>query len=59
MYAMGDMAVDPLGGHSGTGGTGRASLNAGIAADAEAMEAYRICAKCGVDRFTQRPVRGG
>jgi hypothetical protein len=22
------------------------------------MEAYRICAKCGVDKFTQRPVRG-
>jgi len=25
---------------------------------AEQMEAFRICAKCGIDNFTQRPVRG-
>jgi len=32
-------------------------FNAGLEARAEVMEAYRICAKCGVDKFTQRPVR--
>lgn len=30
----------------------------GIAARAETMEGYRICAKCGADKFSQRPVRG-
>jgi hypothetical protein len=29
--------------------------NAAIEARAEQMEGYRVCAKCGVDDFTQRP----
>jgi predicted nucleic-acid-binding Zn-ribbon protein len=33
-----------------------ADLSAGIEAHAEEMESYRICAKCGADDFTQRPV---
>jgi predicted nucleic-acid-binding Zn-ribbon protein len=40
------------------GGTGLSEIESGIAARAEEMESYRICAKCGVDDFTQRPVRG-
>jgi len=40
------------------GGGGLSDLEGGIAARAEAMERYRICAKCGADDFTQRPVRG-
>ncbi len=40
------------------GGPGLSNLNADIAARAGATEASRICAKCGVDKFTQRPVRG-
>jgi hypothetical protein len=32
-------------------------LVAGIADRAELMEGYQICAKCGVDDFTQRPCR--
>ena len=32
------------------------SLRSGIGARAELMEGYQICAKCGVDDFTQRPV---
>jgi predicted nucleic-acid-binding Zn-ribbon protein len=31
-------------------------INAGIEARAEQKEAFRICAKCGADDFTQRPV---
>jgi hypothetical protein len=31
-------------------------LNAGIEARAELMEGLRVCAKCGADDFTQRPV---
>jgi hypothetical protein len=40
------------------GGAGLSELQSGIAARAEAMESYRICAKCGVDDFTQHAVRG-
>ncbi len=40
-------------------GSGLSNLYAGIAARAETMEAYRICTKCGVDNFTQYPVRAG
>jgi hypothetical protein len=36
-----------------------AGLRSGIAARAELMEQFRICAKCGVDSFTQRPCRRG
>jgi hypothetical protein len=32
-------------------------LNSAIAGRAELMEQFRICARCGVDNFTQRPVR--
>jgi hypothetical protein len=39
------------------GGPGLSDLQAGIGARAELMESYRLCAKCGVDNFTQRPVR--
>lgn len=45
------------GGLGQPGGPGLSSLHRGIAARAETMEGYRICAKCGVDSFTQRPVR--
>jgi len=38
------------------GGSGLADLQSSIASRAELMEGYRICAKCGVDNFTQRPV---
>jgi hypothetical protein len=34
-------------------------LVAGIADRAELMEGYQICAKCGVDDFTQRACRRG
>ncbi len=34
-------------------------MRSGIASRAELMEQYRTCAKCGVDDFTQRPVRRG
>jgi predicted nucleic-acid-binding Zn-ribbon protein len=45
-------------------GPGHASSNAagavrdGIAARADQMEGFQICAKCGADHFTQHPVRG-
>jgi hypothetical protein len=39
------------------GGPGLGSLSSGIAARAETMEGFRICSKCGIDKFTQRPVR--
>jgi hypothetical protein len=35
---------------------GFSELNAEIEARAEQMEAFRVCAKCGGDDFTQRPV---
>jgi len=35
---------------------GGGDYRAGIAARAELMEGFRICAKCGADHFTQRPV---
>jgi hypothetical protein len=35
---------------------GNADFIASVAARAEAMEGFRICATCGVDNFTQRPV---
>jgi hypothetical protein len=35
---------------------GNVELTAGLAARAETMEAFRLCATCGVDSFTQRPV---
>ncbi len=34
-------------------------MRSGIAGRAELMEQFRICAKCGVDAFTQRPCRRG
>jgi hypothetical protein len=34
---------------------GFSDFSATIEARAEQMEGYRICAKCGVDDFTQRP----
>jgi predicted nucleic-acid-binding Zn-ribbon protein len=50
-------AVTVIGASRGDGGGGLSSVHSGIASRAEAMEGYRICAKCGVDNFTQRPVR--
>jgi predicted nucleic-acid-binding Zn-ribbon protein len=38
---------------------GNYELRGGISARAEQMEGFRICAKCGVDDFTQRPVPRG
>ncbi len=35
---------------------GNVDLRSGLAARTETMEAFRICAHCGVDHFTQRPV---
>jgi hypothetical protein len=35
---------------------GNTDFTAGLAARAELMEGFRICATCGVDSFTQRPV---
>ena len=35
-----------------------APLKADIEARAEQMEGFRVCAKCGADDFTQRPVPG-
>jgi hypothetical protein len=40
------------------GGPGFAGLEAGIGARAAEMESFRICARCGVDNFAQRRVRG-
>jgi len=40
-----------------TAGRGLGALSADIEARAELMEGYRVCAKCGVDDFTQRPCR--
>jgi hypothetical protein len=54
---MSVMGATREGGFGEPGGPGLSNLTAGIAARAETMEAYRICAKCGVDQFTQRPVR--
>ena len=36
---------------------GRANLEAAISSRSDQMEAFRICARCGVDAFTQRPAR--
>ena len=38
---------------------GTSRIRADIGARAEQMEGFRICAKCGVDDFTQRPCRRG
>jgi hypothetical protein len=37
------------------GMAGTSTMENNVGARAEVMEAYRICAKCGVDDFTQRP----
>jgi predicted nucleic-acid-binding Zn-ribbon protein len=37
---------------------GGGDYRAAIAARADLMEGFRICAKCGADHFTQRPVTG-
>jgi hypothetical protein len=42
--------------YSPSGGGG---LRSGIGARAELMEGFQICARCGVDNFSQRPVRRG
>jgi predicted nucleic-acid-binding Zn-ribbon protein len=34
-----------------------ANMHESLASRAEMIETYRRCAKCGVDKFTQRPVR--
>ena len=39
--------------------TNLGNLRSGIASRADLMEQYRICAKCGVDDFTQHPVPRG
>jgi predicted nucleic-acid-binding Zn-ribbon protein len=40
--------------YSPSGGT---AFQSGIGARAELMEGFQICAKCGVDDFSQRPAR--
>ena len=35
---------------------GATDFTASVAARAETMEGFRICARCGIDSFTQRPV---
>jgi hypothetical protein len=54
-------AITVLGGAIGARQSprGNVELPAGLAARADTMEAFRICARCGVDHFTQRPVRRG
>lgn len=52
------MGATSEGGFGHPGGPGLSDLKRGIAARAETMEGYRICAKCGADKFSQRPVRG-
>lgn len=49
---------------AGYGGANRSPIStsgvrADIVARAELMEGFRICAKCGVDDFSQRPARRG
>ena len=56
--AMTVMGATREGGFGQPGGPGLANVQSSIGARAEAMESYRICAKCGVDNYTQRPVRG-
>jgi hypothetical protein len=41
------------------GPSGGTSLRSGIGARAAHMEGFQICARCGVDNFSQRPVRRG
>ena len=40
--------------YSPSGGT---AFRAGIGARADLMEGFQICARCGVDNFSQRPAR--
>ena len=58
MSATTFMGATREGGFGQPGGQGLNRLAGGIAARAETMEGFRICAKCGIDKFTQRPVRG-
>ena len=56
------MSAMSTGGAFAGAGPGRISSNAdavraGIAARADLMEGFQTCAKCGVDHFTQHPVR--
>jgi hypothetical protein len=49
---------------AGYGGANRRPISTGgvradIGARADLMEGFRICAKCGVDNFSQRPARRG
>ncbi len=49
---------------AGYGGANRLPISTGqvhsdIGARAELMEGFRICARCGVDDFSQRPARRG
>jgi predicted nucleic-acid-binding Zn-ribbon protein len=39
--------------------SGGGAFQSGIGARAELMEGFRLCAKCGTDDFSQRPVRRG
>jgi hypothetical protein len=56
------MSAKSVGGAFAGAGPGRISSNAdavraGIAARADLMEGFQICAKCGTDHFNQHPVR--
>ena len=53
------MSAMTMGGNAHAAGMsprGGSDYRAGIAARADQMEGFRICAKCGTDHFTQRPV---
>jgi hypothetical protein len=58
MSAMTFMGATSERGFGLPGGQGLNRLAGDIAARAETMEGFRICSKCGIDKFTQRPVRG-
>jgi hypothetical protein len=46
------------GGFGQTGGPLHVDLEGAIAAESEVSESFRICARCGVESFSQRRVRG-
>lgn len=50
-------AMYALGTSQAPGRTMSHALTDAVGARAEVMESYRLCAKCGVDDFSQRPVR--
>jgi hypothetical protein len=56
---MSAMSVRGASAGSRRSNTNIGNLRSTIASRADLMEGFRICAKCGVDDFTQRPCRRG